>query len=294
MSTLALATQPEAASSRGRRFAQWARANRTFVFGCAIVVLLAIVCFASPALSATDPDAVDPSRRLEGLSGEHLFGTDQYGRDVLARFFHGGQVSLTVGLASAAAATFLGLLIGILAGYVHWLDQLLMRIADGLLAIPGVLLGIGLMASLGPKMGNVIIAMAVVSTPTMARLVRSRVISVKQETYIEAIKLQRPSFLRLVTLHIVPNILTTVVVQATFVFADAVIAEATLSFLGAGVPPPEASWGNMLSEGKNLLFSAWWVAVFPALGLIVAVVGLNLAGDGLRDMLDPKMTRRLR
>jgi len=273
---------------------RWCRQNRSLSIGCAVVILLAIVCFVVPLLSSTDPNAVDANHRLESMSAKHPFGTDQYGRDILARFFHGGQVSLIVGLTSAAAATVFGLIVGILAGYVKWLDQILMRIADGLLAIPGVLLGIGLMASLGPAIENVIIAMAVVSTPTMARLVRSRVISVKEETYIEAIKLQRPSFLRLVCLHIVPSILTTVVVQATFVFADSVIAEATLSFLGAGVPPPDASWGNMLSDGKTLLFSAWWVAVFPALGLVTAVVGLNVAGDGLRDMLDPKTSRRLR
>lgn len=272
----------------------WARKNPSVALGCAIVIILALACFLVPWLSSTDPNAVDANRRLEGMSTEHLLGTDQYGRDVLARFFHGGRISLLVGFSSAAAATVLGLIIGILAGYVRWLDQILMRIADGLLAIPGVLLGIGLMASLGPEVGNVIIAMAVVSTPSMARLVRSRVISVKEETYIEAIRLQRPNFLRLVCLHIVPNILTTVIVQATFVFADAVIAEATLSFLGAGVPPPDASWGNMLSDGKTLLFSAWWVAVFPALGLVTAVIGLNLAGDGLRDMLDPKNARKLR
>lgn len=270
------------------------RRNPNLATGSVIVAVLAIACFVVPLIGSTDPNAIDANRRLETLSAEHPFGTDQFGRDVLARFFNGGRVSLIVGLCSAAASTVLGLLIGILAGYVRWLDQLLMRIADGLLAIPGVLLGIGLMASLGPEMGNVIIAMTVVSTPTMARLVRSRVISVKEETYIEAIRLQRPNFLRLVCLHIVPNILTTVVVQATFVFADTVIAEATLSFLGAGVPPPDASWGNMLSDGKTLLFSAWWVAAFPALGLVTAVIGLNLVGDGLRDLLDPKHSRRLR
>lgn len=294
MSTQTLTTRSGNPRANAPGFARWVRQNRQLSVGIAIVGVLAIACFIGPLISGVDPDAVDPSRRLESFSLEHPFGTDQFGRDVLARFLHGGQVSLIVGLASAIAATVLGLVFGILAGYVRWLDQLLMRIADGLLAIPGVLLGIGLMASLGPATSNVIIAMAVVSTPTMARLVRSRVIQVKEETYIEAIKLQRPNFMRLVTLHILPNILTTVVVQATFVFADSVIAEASLSFLGAGVPPPEASWGNMLADGKTLLFSAWWVAVIPAVGLVVAVIGLNMAGDGLRDMLDPKLTRRVR
>lgn len=292
MTTLAIATVPNPDTRQKRRVTKWLRANSSITIGGSIILTLTIVCFLVPLFSGVDPNAVDPDRRLEGISGAHLFGTDQFGRDVFARFLHGGQISLFVGIASAAAATLLGLVFGILAGYVRWLDQLLMRIADGLLAIPGVLLGIGLMASLGPAVGNVILAMSVVSAPTMARLVRSRVISVKQETYIEAIKLQRPSFLRLVALHILPNILTTVVVQATFVFADTVIAEATLSFLGAGVPAPNASWGNMLSEGKTLLFSAWWVAVFPALGLVIAVVALNLAGDGLRDLLDPKTLKR--
>lgn len=291
---MAVSTITTPVRKRGSGPLSWVRKNPSLAIGCGIVIILALACFVFPWLSSTDPNAVNPNRRLEGMSPEHLLGTDQYGRDVLARFFHGGQISLFVGFSTAAASTVLGLIVGILAGYVRWLDQILMRIADGLLAIPGVLLGIGLMASLGPEVGNVVIAMAVVSTPTMARLVRSRVISVKEETYIEAIRLQRPNFFRLVCLHIVPNILTTVVVQATFVFADAVIAEATLSFLGAGVPPPDASWGNMLADGKTLLFSAWWVAVFPALGLVTAVIGLNLAGDGLRDLLDPKTTRRLR
>lgn len=294
MATQVLVTQPGGARGAGQSFGKWLRRNRNFALGISIVVLLAVVCSIWPLISSTHPNTVEPANRLSPMSADHIMGTDQYGRDVFARFLHGGRISLLVGLTCAAGATVFGLIFGILAGYVKWLDQLLMRIADGLLAIPGVLLGIGLMASLGPKVENVIIAMTVVSTPTMARLVRSRVISVKEETYIEAIKLQRPNGLRLVGLHIVPNILTTVVVQATFIFADTVIAEASLSFLGAGVPAPEASWGNMLSDGKTLLFSAWWVAVFPAIGLIVAVIGLNLAGDGLRDMLDPKMSTKRR
>jgi peptide/nickel transport system permease protein len=194
---------------------------------------------------------------------------------------------MCVGFSVVLVTSALGLVFGLYSAYYRRLDNVLMRINDGLMAFPAILLAIAIMAALGPKMSNVIIALSVVYTPAVARAVRSAAITVREQTYIEAIRALGGKSWRIIWLHIAPNCLSPLIVQATFIFAYAVIIEASLSFLGAGTPPPEPSWGNILNDGRTLMKQAWWMTVFPGIAIMVTVLGLNLLGDGLRDLLDP-------
>lgn len=268
------------------------RQNSYLIWGVTITLVLALAVLFGPIAYGKDPLGIDVTNRLQAPSFHNWLGTDSYGRDLLARITNGGRVSLAVGLVTACLTTVLGLSIGLLAGYFTTLDHILMRVCDGLMAIPGVLLAIGLMSALGPKAENVVVAVVIVSTPMMARIVRSRVLAIKQEAYVDAIRVQGAGTQRILLKHIAPNCLSVVLVHASYVFADAIIVEATLSFLGAGVPPPAPSWGNILFEGKTVFYEAWWMTVFPGLALVLSVVGLNFAGDGLRDLLDPKSSGR--
>lgn len=264
----------------------------SLVTGLVILAIAALVCFVLPLFVVENSTAMDMQNRfLPPLSGGSLLGTDEYGRSVLARLLEGGRTSLLVGMAVAVLATVAGMVVGLMAAYYPILDQILMRIADGLLAIPGMLLAIGLMAALGPNAVNVVIAMTIVSTPVMARLVRSRALAIKEEAFIDALRVQRASDIRILFRHIAPNCVSVVAVHACFIFADAIITEAALSFLGAGVPPPAPSWGNMLYDGKNAIFNGWWIAGFPAFIVAVTTIALTMVGDGLRDMFDPKGQR---
>jgi peptide/nickel transport system permease protein len=225
--------------------------------------------------------------RLQGPSAEHWLGTDNLGRDLLSRIVHGARISMTVGSSVAIISGFLGLIVGIYASYYRWLDHLLMRLSDGIMAFPGLLLALALMAALGGRTSNVVIAVSIVAIPYIARVVRSEALALKEQTFVEATKALGASDTRIIWLHIAPNTLSSLIVQATFVFAEAIIIEAALSFLGAGVPPPAPSWGNILSDGKTFIFQAWWMTAFPGITITLAIVGLNLFGDGLRDQLDP-------
>lgn len=262
-------------------------ANKTIAVGGA--VFLAIVLFAlfGSLLWPVDPNAQEMSIRLSAPSAQHPLGTDDFGRDLLARMIAGARVSLGVGLSVSIITSLLGLVIGAYACYSPVLDQILMRICDGLMSIPGVMLAIALMAMMGASVWNVVIALTIVYTPSMARIVRSRAMVVKEEPFVEALRVQGASTARIVWLHIVPNVLAPFLVQATFVFAEAVLSEAALSFLGLGVKAPDASWGNILQSGKAVMRKAWWMIAFPALAIVASVLSLNLAGDGLRDVLDP-------
>ena len=207
---------------------------------------------------------------------------------MFARVIYGTRISLFVGFSVSVLAGAAGLLIGLYSCYNKVLDAVLMRICDGLMSIPGVLLAIALMAMMGASVWNVIIALTIVYTPSMARIVRSRAMVVKEEPFVEALRVQGASTARIVWLHIVPNVMAPFLVQATFIFAEAVLSEAALSFLGLGIKAPDASWGNILQAGKNVIRKAWWMIFFPAAAIIASVLSLNLAGDGLRDALDPK------
>lgn len=265
-----------------------ALSRREFVIGGGIFLAIALVALVGPLVWTLDPNAQEMALRLSAPSAAHPFGCDDFGRDLLARVIAGARVSLGVGVTVTLATSALGLVIGAYACYNPVLDNVLMRICDGLMSIPGVLLAIALMAMMGASVVNVDIALTIVYTPSMARIVRSRAMVVKEEPFIEALRVQGASTARIVWLHIVPNVLAPFLVQATFVFAEAVLSEAALSFLGLGIKAPDASWGNILQAGKAVIRKAWWMILFPALAIIASVLSLNLAGDGLRDALDPK------
>lgn len=265
--------------------------NKLMVIGSIIIIFLTLVALLGPLLVSYDPLKVAVTDRLQGPSSEHLLGTDNFGRDLLTRIVYGSQVSMGVGFATTILTSVLGMIIGLYSSYYRVLDHVLMRICDGSMSIPAILLAIALMAALGPSTTNVIIALCIVYTPYIARVVRSSALVVREQTYIEAMKAQGASTTRIIWLHIAPNTISPLVVQATFIFAQSIITEAALSFLGAGVPAPYPSWGNILSEGKLYIFSAWWIVVFPGIMIVLSVLGLNLLGDGLRDLIDPHVNK---
>lgn len=270
------------------------KSNYGLLVGATIFVVLVILALIGPLFTNYGPYDMKVVDRLTPPGAEHWLGTDEFGRDLLTRLLYGARVSISVGLAVALLSSALGLVIGVYATYYKTLDHILMRICDGLIAIPGILLAIALMAALGASALNVIIALTIVFTPNIARVVRSAALVVREQTYIEAMHVQGASSTRIIWQHIVPNTLSPLLVQATFVFAEAIISEAALSFLGAGIPAPEASWGNILQASKLVIYKAWWMVVFPGATLVLSVLSLNLLGDGLRDLLDPRVKQKFR
>jgi peptide/nickel transport system permease protein len=250
------------------------------------VIVLALV---GPALTGYDAAQVDPMNRLLPPSSRHWIGTDTFGRDVLTRMLYGARVSLLVGLATMLLTTMLGAFLGLVAGYIHAADGPIMRVMDGFMAFPSLLLAIAIMAALGARTENVIAALSVVYLPRVARLVRGQVLVIRELMYVEAARAMGAHALRIIFRHILPNSTSPLIVQGSFTFALAVIAEASLSFLGAGVPPEVPAWGNMLQDGVRVMAVAPWLSVMPGLAIAVTVLGLNLLGDGLRDCLDPRM-----
>ena len=227
------------------------------------------------------------------LLGPHVLGTDNLGRDVLSRTIHGARVSLTVGISVALFSTALGLAIGVVAGFTRWVDTIVMRIMDGLMSIPEVLIAIALMALTRASMGNVIFAITVAQVPRVTRLVRGIVLTLREQPYVEAAVASGTGFVLILWRHIVPNTLPPLLVQGTFITASAMITEAILSFIGAGTPPNIPSWGNIMAEGRSLFQVAYYIVLFPGIMLSLTVLAMNLLGDGLRDALDPRLARRL-
>lgn len=261
--------------------------NRMAVTGCALLSIIFLLALFAPLLATQPPLEMKVTDRLKAPSAAHWFGTDEFGRDVYSRVVYGSRISISVGLSVVLISSVFGLILGLYSAYYRQLDNLIMRVVDGLMAFPAVLLAIAIMAALGPKVENVIISISVVYIPTVARTVRSAALVVREQTYIEAIRALGGKPWRIIWRHIAPNCLSPLIVQATFIFAYAVIIEASLSFLGAGTPPPQPSWGNILSDGRTLIRQAWWIMVFPGVAIVMTVLGLNLIGDGLRDLLDP-------
>ena len=259
----------------------------TALLGIAILALLA------PAL-LSDPRILDPIHRLEPPGASHVFGTDNLGRSVFVRTVYGTRVSLAIGLMVAFATTIVGVAIGLVAGFQRLLDGLIMRAMDGIMAIPGVLLAIALMSLFGSSLTNVVVAISVPEVPRMARLVRSTVLTLRELPFMEAAIATGSRLPRLLLRHLLPNVVAPVLVQATFVFASAMIVEAILSFLGAGTPPDVPSWGGMLSEARRFLQRAPWMIAFPGIALAGLVLLVNLLGDALRDTLDPRLSRQFR
>lgn len=282
---------PAKPSVFGRISEYYRRHPAVFIGGVVlgVIVLLAIIA----PLIADDPLRIKPARRLRPMGEDYWFGSDFLGRDVYARTIYGAQISLAVGGAVALISTFFGLIIGLLAGYVRWVDALVMRFMDGLMAIPGVLLAIALISLAGASLFNVIVAICIPEIPRVVRLVRSVVLQIRELPYVEAaVSVGSPTH-KILIKHILPNTVAPLIVQATYVCASAVVIEAILSFLGAGTPPEIPSWGNIMAEGRSYFQVAPWIIFFPGVMLAITVLAVNMLGDGLRDSLDPRIARRM-
>lgn len=274
-------------SARRRQLYQQAFSNPNVCWGVALSLAVAGLTVVAPYLIAYQPLDVDIARRLSAPGAPHWLGTDNFGRDILSRVVHGMRNSVQVGLVAACCASILGLIAGLYSSMYKWVDRIVMRIMDALYAFPAILLAIALMAALGPSMWNLTLCLIIVFIPAVARVVRSVSLVTKEQTYIEAMDVLGASHTRIIWRHLLPSTLPALIVQASFVFAESIIVEAALSFLGAGIPAPTPSLGNQLSEAKMFIFNSWWMTLFPGLALIVTVLAMNLLGDGLRDALDP-------
>lgn len=272
--------------------------SRTFrsvpvVIALVILTLLVLIGIFAPYLSPYDPTQINPAMRLKPMSELHWLGTDAYGRDVFSRVLYGARVSLLVGAGVAIFSVVLGLIIGVLAGYFPLVDAFVMRVMDGLMAIPGILLAIALVSLSGASITTVLIAITIPEIPRVVRLVRGVILSVRSEPYVEAaVSLGTPT-LTLMRRHLVPSTLAPLVVQGTYVFASAILTEAILSFLGAGVPPATSSWGNVMAEGRSYFQLFPGLVLYPGLLLSLTVLSVNVLGDALRDALDPRLARRM-
>lgn len=261
--------------------------NRMLATGGLILLVLALASLLAPWISPHDPYDLNPLVRLKPPSAQHWFGTDGFGRDVFIRVMLGIRISLAVGAAVALCSGVIGMVVGLLSAYYKVVDHIAMRICDGLYAFPSLLLAIAIVAALGPATGNVIAALSLVYIPSVARITRAAALVVKEKTYIEGLRAQGAGAMRIIWLHILPNTTSPLIVQTTFIFAVSILTEAALSFLGAGIPAPTPSLGNLLLDGKNVIFNAWWMTVFPGVVVILMILALNILGDGLRDFLDP-------
>jgi peptide/nickel transport system permease protein len=263
--------------------------RRGAMLGLGVVVFFVVLALLAPTIAPHDPLQTSWSEVRKAPSAAHPFGTDEIGRDVTSRVIWGARASLLAGLVSVCISLSLGVPIGLLAGYVGgWIDALISRITDAMLACPFLILAIALAAFLGPSLTNAMIAIGISATPVFIRLTRAQVLSVKVEDYVEAARAIGNSHLRIALRHILPNVVAPLIVQATLAIAAAVIAEASLSFLGLGQQPPAPSWGSMLNTAKNYIDNAPWMAVWPGLSIFLLVLSFNLVGDGLRDALDPR------
>ncbi len=284
---------PKSMSPTWRRFRDAFRRHPTALIGGVILICMVLIAIFAPWLGTIDPQSVAPVRRLKPPSADYWFGTDMLGRDVYSRVVFGARVSLIVGLAVAAFSIFLGLAIGLVTGYIRALDAVVMRIMDGLMSIPSVLLAIALMALTKASVGNVIVAITLAEVPRVVRLVRSLVLSLREQPYVEAAVAAGTTLPRILVRHILPNLIAPLLVQGTYVCGSAMITEAILSFIGAGTPPNIPSWGNIMAEGRALIQIAAYMIVFPGICLSLTVLAVNLLGDGMRDALDPRLARRM-
>ena len=275
------------------RVATFVYRNPTIVAGGLLVLLMVGIAIFAPWLGTVDPTALAPAKRLRAPSGQYWFGTDMLGRDIYSRVIYGARISLIVGFSVAFVASAVGTFVGVIAGLNRLLDAIIMRIMDGLMSIPSLLLAIALMALTRASVQNVIIAISVAEFPRVSRLIRGIVLSLREQPYVEAAIASGTRVPAIIWRHILPNTLAPLMVNATFICASAMITESILSFIGAGTPPIIPSWGNIMAEGRALWEIKPYVVFFPAVFLCVTVLAVNLLGDGLRDALDPRLARRL-
>jgi len=266
--------------------------NRAIFWGGILLVLFALIAIFGPFFTA-DPVALNPIKRLKPPSTEIWFGSDNLGRDLFARVIYGGRISLVVGIAVAVVAVMIGLFLGLIAGYVRALDAVIMRVMDGLMAIPAILLAIALISLSGATLTTVVIAIVIPEIPRVVRLVRAVVLTVREEPYVEAAIASGTRLPLILSRHILPNTIAPLIVQATYVCASAMLTEAILGFLGAGIPPEIPSWGNIMSDGRTYFQISPWIIFFPGVALAMTVLAVNIVGDGLRDTLDPRIARKM-
>ncbi|MBP2242716.1 peptide/nickel transport system permease protein [Cytobacillus eiseniae] len=266
------------------------RKNKLALIGALIVLFFIVLAIFAPFIAPQGINEQMLSKRLQAPSGEHWFGTDDFGRDIFSRVIYGTRISLWVGFLAVMGSIVVGCLLGIIAGYYgKWVDTIISRIFDIMLAFPSILLAIAIVAVLGPSLKNALIAIAIINVPNFGRLIRSRVLSVKQEEYIMAAKAVGMKNNRILFRHVLPNSMAPIIVQGTLAIATAIIEAAALGFLGLGATAPNPEWGKMLSDARPLLMQAPWTMVFPGIAIMLTVLGFNLMGDGLRDALDPRM-----
>jgi peptide/nickel transport system permease protein len=266
--------------------------NRGVFWGSLLLGLMVLIAIIGPNFTL-DPTALSPMTRLKPPSSEVFFGSDFLGRDVFARVISGARISLVVGLAVALIAVSIGLFLGMIAGYIRALDAVIMRVMDGLMAIPGILLAIALVSLSGATLGTVIIAIVIPEIPRVVRLVRAVVLTVREEPYVEAAIAAGTRLPWVLSRHILPNTIAPLIVQATYICGSAMLTESILGFLGAGIPPEIPSWGNIMSEGRTYFQISPWIIFYPGVALAITVLAVNVVGDGLRDTLDPRIARKM-
>jgi peptide/nickel transport system permease protein len=293
---MADALAPGRASGRGRARTRWemlaprVRRHKGLLVGLAIVLFLLLVAVFQNTLAPQNPIQINVLSALQGPERAHWMGTDQYGRDVYSRVVHGSSISLSVGAISVGIAATVGTTVGLIAGYYGGpLDNLIMRIIDVMLAFPGILLALGIVSVLGPSLRNLMIAVGIAAIPFYARLVRGSVLVAKEQLYVEAARVIGVPVPVILVRHILPNVVAPIIVAATLGMGTAILSAAALSFIGLGSQPPTPEWGRMLSEGRDYLRDAWWISTFPGVAIMLTVLGVNMLGDGLRDVLDPRL-----
>ncbi|SDG76104.1 ABC transporter permease [Propionivibrio dicarboxylicus] len=278
---------------RQPRILVFARRHPVLVAGAALLATMVLLALLAPWLAPHDPTEMNVLQRLKPPSADYLLGTDALGRDILSRTLYGARVSLLVGVSVALFSALVGLGIGTVAGFNRVADRIIMRIMDGMMAIPGILLAVALMTLIRASIATVVIAIAMPEIPRVVRLVRSLVLTIREQPYIEAARAMGTRLPMILLRHVIPNLLTPLIVQASFIWASAMIFEAYLSFLGAGTPPEVPSWGNMMAEGRSVVQLAFGIILYPGIFLGLTVLAVNLVGDGLRDLLDPRIGRKL-
>src|SRR6478672_4692498 len=288
----ALADVLPPAKQRGKVMT-FVRRNPTIVVGGALLSVMVLIAIFAPYLGTVDPTALAPAKRTRAPSAQFWFGSDMLGRDVYSRVIYGARISLIVGFAVAAIASIMGAFVGLVSGFSRVLDSIIMRVMDGLMSIPPILLAIALMALTRASVQNVIIAISIADFPRVSRLIRGVVLTLREQPYVEAAIASGTRIPMIIIKHILPNTLAPLMVNATFICASAMITEAALSFIGAGTPPIIPSWGNIMAEGRALWQIKPYIVFFPAVLLCITVLSVNLLGDGLRDALDPRLAKRL-
>jgi len=295
MATVTADRQPAEADAGGRSplallLRQLFR-RRLVLAAAGLLGAIIVVALLAPWITPYDPQKMDIINRLKPPGSAHWFGSDEFGRDVLARVMLGARLSLLVGFLVVIVATVLGSALGLVAGYVRRLDGVLMRLTDALMAFPDILLAIAFMAALGASLFNVVLALGIVYTPRVARVVRAATLVVRERQFVEAAIALGASTGRTILVHVLPNLISPIIVQATFIFAFAILTEAALSFLGVGVPPTTPTWGNMIAGAQQYFRQADWLILFPGFAIVLTVLSLQMVGDGLRDALDPKLQK---